>query len=363
MRPLFLNPSGFGNSHALSGGWMPARLARLAGTIPGAKLVDARVEGCTAQEMVLLARGFDRIFVDSGWRPADAVRVARALRQAEPRVRIAAVVHQDQSEPHGFEWDARIPYGDADAACAFAGAVEKETHDEISVYARDLRIERYRLPILAWPYLALDGSDRSVDEIASLANAAKYHFPKVRDLYLVGSPLSGDSKRADLLANALAPIGMRWSCAMEPSLESSALAALAESGLRTIRARMHGTVDMDRSRRFSEDCRRLGISVQGLFMLGKDGETSDSIDNTLRYALSTALDAIQINLAPKSESLSLEELQTGSRRIVRRFYLRPKTLSRQILRTLREADNRGAAMRETRALLRSIWDGRAGTPS
>ena len=116
MRSLFLNPSGFGDSSSVRGSWMPARLARLAGKVAGAKLVDARVEGCTASEMVLLARGFERIFVDSGWRCADALRAACALRKADPRVRLAAVVHADQDAPHGFEWDARVVYGDGEAA-------------------------------------------------------------------------------------------------------------------------------------------------------------------------------------------------------------------------------------------------------
>ncbi len=366
MRALFLNPSGFGDSSSILGSWMPARLARLAGRVAGAKLVDARVEGCTAREMVLLARGFDRIFVDSGWRSADALRAASALRNADPRVRLAAVVHSNQSEPHGFQWDARVPYGDADAACAFAETESNEAEDEITVYARDLRIERYRVPILPRPYLALDTSDRTVEQIALLASASRHRFPNVRELYLVGSPLGKTFERAEALAHALSPLSISWACAMEPTLSSSKLAVLAESGLRTIRARMRGAhtiKDVDRARQFSEDCRRLGISVQGLFVLGEEGETSDTINATLRFALGSALDAIQINLSPESESLGLDELQKGSRKIVRRFYLRPKILSRQLLRTYREASDRSTAMLETRSLLHSIWNGRAGNPS
>jgi hypothetical protein len=353
---------------------MPARLARLAGAVPSAKLIDAAVEDCTNDEIALLARGFDRIFIDAGWRPVDALRAALSLRNALPRAKIAAVVHENSPEPHGFEWDARIEYGDDDAAVSFARAASVSGEDEIAVYRRDLRIERYQVPILRRPFLAIDTSGRSPATIGNLAGKARELFPDIRELYLVGSPTSGETGRAEELARAMAPVGIRWACAMEPTLTASSLAALSESGLSLVRARFRtGSPALlqaqgrhygpQRSAAFAADCRRLGISVQGLFVLGQPGESEETLRETLRFALESSIDAIQLNLTAETEDINAHALRRFSRRIVRRFYFRPRLLGRHLLGVFRESEDRHAAMRDARSHLRSIWDGNAGAPA
>lgn len=371
MRSLFLNPPDPRAGRSERGGWMPTRLSRLAGGIPSVKLVDARVEGCSSGEIPLLARGFDRVFVDAGWRPSDARRTARALKASDPRVRLAAVVHAGQPAPDRFAWDARIEYGDAEAARAFARVDAPSGGDEMDVYERDLRVERYQVPILSRPYLGIDANDRSPAEIAQLASEARSRFPSVRELYLVGSPASAESGRAEALAQAMTPVGIRWSCAMEPTLPGTALAALSKSGLGRVRARFRSgsdalltkrgfPYDAARARDFAEDCRRFSIAVHGLFVLGGEGENEATLAQTRRFALSLPLESIQTNLRAEGGSYSRKALRREARRLSRRFYLRPRMLFARLARTLREADDRPAALRDANAFFTSAWTGRTG---
>src|SRR6202161_644887 len=51
------------------------------------------------------------------------------------------------------------------------------------------------------------------------------------------------------------------------------------------------------ARRFSEDCRKLGIKIHGTFILGLPGETHATIEKTIEYAKEINPHTIQVSLA------------------------------------------------------------------
>src|ERR1041385_6997371 len=53
----------------------------------------------------------------------------------------------------------------------------------------------------------------------------------------------------------------------------------------------------DIARRFTEDCRKLGVTIHGTFILGVPGETQETIDKTIRFAKEINPHTIQVSLA------------------------------------------------------------------
>jgi radical SAM superfamily enzyme YgiQ (UPF0313 family) len=53
----------------------------------------------------------------------------------------------------------------------------------------------------------------------------------------------------------------------------------------------------DIARRFTQDCRKLGITIHGTFILGLPGETHATIEETIRFAQEINPHTIQVSLA------------------------------------------------------------------
>jgi radical SAM superfamily enzyme YgiQ (UPF0313 family) len=51
------------------------------------------------------------------------------------------------------------------------------------------------------------------------------------------------------------------------------------------------------AKRFTSDCRELGIAIHGTFILGLPGETRETIEQTVRYAIDINPHTIQVSLA------------------------------------------------------------------
>ena len=54
---------------------------------------------------------------------------------------------------------------------------------------------------------------------------------------------------------------------------------------------------VDRARRFARDCRDLGITVHGTFILGLPGETRETIQETIRFAREVNPHTLQVSVA------------------------------------------------------------------
>jgi len=70
-----------------------------------------------------------------------------------------------------------------------------------------------------------------------------------------------------------------------------------ESGNQKILHNIKKGMRVDVAKRFAKDCRGLGIVTHGTFILGLPGETKETIEETIRFAIEINPHTIQISLA------------------------------------------------------------------
>jgi radical SAM superfamily enzyme YgiQ (UPF0313 family) len=70
-----------------------------------------------------------------------------------------------------------------------------------------------------------------------------------------------------------------------------------ESGNQQILINIKKGLRVERARRFAADCRELGITVHGTFILGLPGETAETIQETIAFAREVNPHTIQVSVA------------------------------------------------------------------
>jgi hypothetical protein len=70
-----------------------------------------------------------------------------------------------------------------------------------------------------------------------------------------------------------------------------------ESGNQQILHNIKKGMRVDVARRFTKDCHELGIAIHGTFILGLPGETTETIQETIRFAVETNPHTVQVSLA------------------------------------------------------------------
>jgi hopanoid biosynthesis associated radical SAM protein HpnJ len=267
------------------------------------------------------------------------------------------------------------------------------------IYARDLTIGNYYNGYLKHPYISLYTGrgcrarctyclwpqtisghvyrTRSPENVHEEMLLARQLFPHVKEFFFDDDTFTEDQKRAETMARMLKPLGITWSCNARANVRRETLKVLKECGLRlltvgfesgnqTILNNMKKGIRLDQAREFMRAAKDLGILVHGAFILGLPGETPETIEETMRYALALDPYSIQVSLvapypgteiyaqgikegwvvregedllkggiqnaAISYDGLSREEIFAAVERFYRRFYLRP----RPIMRILKE---------------------------
>jgi hopanoid biosynthesis associated radical SAM protein HpnJ len=198
------------------------------------------------------------------------------------------------------------------------------------VYKRDLRIERYFIGYLKHPYLSLYTGrgcksrctfclwpqtvgghryrTRSVGHVIDEMKWAKTAFPQVKEFFFDDDTFTDNLPRAESIARELGKLGVTWSCNAKANVPRASLKVLRDNGLRLLlvgyesgnQQILHNIKKgmlVDVARRFSKDCRDLGITVHGTFILGLPGETRETIEETIRFATEINPHTIQVSLA------------------------------------------------------------------
>jgi radical SAM superfamily enzyme YgiQ (UPF0313 family) len=112
----------------------------------------------------------------------------------------------------------------------------------------------------------------------------------------------------EAIARGLKALGITWSCNARPNVPRRTLEALKDCGLRlllvgyesgnqSILNNIKKGIRLDVARRFTKDCKELGIVVHGTFILGLPGESRETIQETIRFACEVEPDTIQVSLA------------------------------------------------------------------
>jgi len=296
------------------------------------------------------------------------------------------------------------------------------------VYKRDLTVEHYAIGYLKHPYVSLYTGrgcrskctfclwpqtvggqryrTRSVEHVAEEMALAQRLFPQVKEFFFDDDTFTDDLPRAEAIAARLGRLGITWSVNAKANVPYATLKVLKDNGLRLLLVgyesgnqqilnNIKKGVRLDVARRFTRDCKALGIAIHGTFILGLPGETRDTIQETIRFACEIDPTTIQVSLAAPYPGTSLyaearrngwieaEELvdDTGVQlstigyphlprteiyrsvdEVYRRFYFRPRKMISLGAEMLRDRDVMRRRLSEGRDFLRFLRKHRAEVP-
>lgn len=288
----------------------------------------------------------------------------------------------------------------------------------IDVYKRDLTIENYAIGYLLHPYLSLYTGrgcpaqctfclwpqtigghryrTRSPESVYEEMKLARQYFPQVKEFFFDDDTFTADLPRAREIARKLATLGITWSCNSRANVPFETLKLMKECGLRLllvgfetgnaqILRNIKKGVMLDRARQFMRDCKKLGITVHGTFILGLPGETSQTIQETIDFACEIDPDTIQVSLAapyPGTEfydqavangwfipeglvtqgglqafplqypGVDRREIFDAVERFYKKFYFRPRPIARMLKEMVRDPQVRRRRLEEGRDFLR-----------
>ena len=198
------------------------------------------------------------------------------------------------------------------------------------VYKRDLRIEDYFIGYLQHPYVSLYTGrgcrsrctfclwpqtvgghryrTRSVANVLEEASLAKELFPQMKELFFDDDTFTDDRPRAEEIARGLGKLGITWSCNAKANVPYETLKVMKDNGLRLllvgyesgnqqILINIKKGLRVERAKRFAADCRDLGITVHGTFIIGLPGETRETIAETISFAREVNPRTLQVSVA------------------------------------------------------------------
>jgi hopanoid biosynthesis associated radical SAM protein HpnJ len=200
----------------------------------------------------------------------------------------------------------------------------------VDVYKRDLEVERYFIGYLLHPYVSLYTGrgcrskctfclwpqtvgghryrTRSVEHVVAEIAHAQRLFPQVKEYFFDDDTFTDDRPRAEAIARGLGRLGVTWSCNAKAEVPYETLKVLKDNGLRLLLVgyesgnqgilnNVKKGVRLDRARDFTRNAKALGIKIHGTFIMGLPGETRETIEETIRFAMDIDPDTLQVSLA------------------------------------------------------------------
>jgi len=300
MRTLFLNPPSFENFDGGAGSrwpatreiesyWYPVWLAYPAGMIEGSRLLDAPSHHVSAQETIEIGKDYDFLvlFTSTPGFKGD-IRLARAMKDANPRLKIAfvgphvtvlpeetlrdssaidfivrrefdyAVVEFAQGKPlsdilgASYRRNGSIVHNPDRPAVADLDALP----DVTDIYQRDLDVRRYNVPFLKYPFVSLYTTrgcpaqctfclwpqtlsghpwrQRSIERVAREMAKAREYWPFVKEFFFDDDTFNIQKARTIKLCEQLKPLKLTWSCTSRVTTDYETLKAMRESGCRLL---------------------------------------------------------------------------------------------------------------------------------
>ncbi len=198
------------------------------------------------------------------------------------------------------------------------------------IYRRDLSYEKYFIGYLKHPYVSIytgrgcksrctfclwpqtvGGHRYRTRSVANVIEEIRYirdNFPGLKEIFFDDDTFTDDLPRAEAIAREMGKLGVTWSCNAKANVPRETLKVLKDGGLRLLlvgyesgnQQILHNIkkgMRIDVAKRFSKDCRELGITIHGTFILGLPGETKETIEETIRFAIETNPHTLQVSLA------------------------------------------------------------------
>jgi len=287
----------------------------------------------------------------------------------------------------------------------------------VEIFKRDLDITKYDIPFLYHPYLSFYTSrgcpalctfclwpqtmcshrwrTRGSESVVTEVIRARELFPEVKEIFFDDDTFTIGKSRVLELCQRLKPLKLTWSCNARVTTDFETLKAMREAGCRllivgfesgdpTILKNIKKGATVEQARAFMKHCKGLGFKVHGDFQMGLPGETRETIEKTIRFAMKLDPETIQVSMShpyPGTEfyqylqdqgyfisremtdeqghqlpsfqypGLSKEEILKAVEDLYARYYFRPRIILRIIRRALLNADERRRLRREGKEFL------------
>ena len=209
-------------------------------------------------------------------------------------------------------------------------------------------------------------------------------FPEMKEVFFDDDTFTADPQRARAIARKLGPLGVTWSTNARANVSRETLEVLKDGGLRLfvvgyesgnaqILRNIKKGVGLERARQFTRDCHDVGILIHGTFILGLPGETRETVEETMRFALDMNPETVQVSLASpypgtafydyvtrnnfvdvnpfvdnggiqkctvSYPDLAAEEMYEAVERFYRRFYFRPRYIAKALRKMATDGEER-----------------------
>jgi hopanoid biosynthesis associated radical SAM protein HpnJ len=208
------------------------------------------------------------------------------------------------------------------------------------IYARDLHVENYFIGYLKHPYVSFYTGRgcrskctfclwpqtvgghryrvRSPQSVVEEVRWVRDHLPAVQEIFFDDDTFTDFRPRVEEIARGLGRLGVTWSCNAKANVPYETLKVMKDNGLRLLLVGYESGNDQilhnvrkglktDIARRFTRDCRELGITIHGTFILGLPGETEQTIRETIEFAKEINPHTIQVSLAAPYPGTQLYE--------------------------------------------------------
>jgi hopanoid biosynthesis associated radical SAM protein HpnJ len=285
------------------------------------------------------------------------------------------------------------------------------------IYKRDLPIKEYIIPHFKSPYVSIYSSrgcpskciyclwpqtfsgqrmrTRSPQNVYEEVKWITENIPEMRELSFDDDTFSANRQHAREVAQLIKPLGISWTINARANCDFETLKIMREAGLRhvvvgfesgnaQILKNIKKGVTKEQAIQFAKDCKKLGLSIHGAFIMGLHGETQETIRETIKFAIGMDLNSIQASLAspyPGTEFYTLCKENgwitsdafiddTGHQRCVinypnltnteifnsvedfyNKFYFRPKYIARSIGRMIIDSEERKKLLKEGKQYL------------
>ncbi|HET8612229.1 MAG TPA: hopanoid biosynthesis associated radical SAM protein HpnJ, partial [Sphingomonas sp.] len=190
-----------------------------------------------------------------------------------------------------------------------------QRHPYISFYTG--RGCKSRCTFCLWPQ-TISGHRYRHRTVPKVIEEVKYilkEMPEVKEIFFDDDTLADAHDFVVELSGELAKLGfgkkgfdVTWGCNAKANVPQPVLKAMKEGGCRVLlvgyesgnQKILHNIkkgLRIDVARQFTKDAHALGLTIHGTFILGLPGETLETIEETIRYAIEINPHTIQVSLA------------------------------------------------------------------
>jgi len=244
---------------------------------------------------------------------------------------------------------------------------------------------------------------RSIDNLIEEVQYIKKEFPQAKEIFFEDDTFTANRYRVREFCERIIKEGIEvtWSCNARADVDYETLQKMKEAGCRLlcvgiesaeqkILNEIHKGTTIAGIRRFMQDAKKAGLLVHGCFILGNRGETPETIRKTIEFAKELDPDTVQFfpimpypgtedyeyykkegflitedfsqwvteegthNCMISRPGLSNKELVAWCDRGRREFYMRPKFITKTILRGLKNPKEIPRLVKASRTFLKYL---------